>query len=37
MKAPAESETIEPLVGRYLHLDYAGRHYRIYFETAGPN
>jgi pimeloyl-ACP methyl ester carboxylesterase len=27
---------IEPVVGRYLHLDYAGRHYRIYFETAGP-
>ena len=29
---------IEPVVGRYLHLDHAGRHYRIYFETAadGP-
>src|SRR5436305_9270603 len=27
---------IEPIVGRYLHLDYAGRHYRIYFEAAGP-
>ena len=28
---------IEPVVGRYLHLDHAGRHYRIYFETAGPD
>ncbi len=27
--------TIEPVVGRYLHLDHAGRHYRIYFEEAG--
>src|SRR5205085_8597786 len=26
---------VEPIIGRYLHLDYAGRHYRIYFETAG--
>ena len=26
---------IEPITGRYLHLDYAGRHYRIYFESAG--
>jgi pimeloyl-ACP methyl ester carboxylesterase len=26
---------IEPIVGRYLHLDDAGRHYRIYFESAG--
>ena len=30
------SAAIEPIVGRYLHLDYAGRHYRIYFETADP-
>jgi len=29
------SAAIEPIVGRYLHLDYAGRHYRIYFEEAG--
>jgi pimeloyl-ACP methyl ester carboxylesterase len=27
---------IEPIVGHYLHLDYAGRHYRLYFESAGP-
>jgi pimeloyl-ACP methyl ester carboxylesterase len=26
---------VEPIVGRYLHLDCAGRHYRIYFESAG--
>jgi pimeloyl-ACP methyl ester carboxylesterase len=26
---------IEPVAGRYLHLDYAGRHYRLYFESAG--
>ena len=25
------------MFGRYLHLDHAGRHYRIYFETAGPD
>jgi len=30
------SARIEPIAGRYLHLDYAGRDYRIYFETAGP-
>jgi pimeloyl-ACP methyl ester carboxylesterase len=29
------SGKIEPVVGRYLHLDHAGRHYRIYFESAG--
>jgi pimeloyl-ACP methyl ester carboxylesterase len=29
------SGNIEPVVGQYLHLDYAGRHYRVYFETAG--
>ncbi len=27
---------VEPIVGCYLHIDYAGRHYRIYFESAGP-
>jgi pimeloyl-ACP methyl ester carboxylesterase len=27
---------IEPILGQYLHLDYAGRNYRIYFETVGP-
>ena len=30
-----DEAAIEPVVGRYLHLDHAGRHYRIYFETAG--
>jgi len=29
------SAAIEPVVGRYVHLDYAGRHYRVYFESAG--
>jgi pimeloyl-ACP methyl ester carboxylesterase len=29
------SAAIEPSIGRYLHLDYAGRHYRLYFESAG--
>ena len=29
------SARIEPIIGRYLHLDYEGRHYRIYFESAG--
>ncbi len=27
---------IEPITGQYLHLDHDGRHYRIYFESAGP-
>jgi pimeloyl-ACP methyl ester carboxylesterase len=35
MTAAPASAKIEPAVGRYLHLDYAGRSYRIYFETAG--
>ena len=26
---------IEPVIGRYLHVDHDGRHYRIYFESAG--
>ena len=26
---------IEPVVGRYVHIDYAGRPYRLYFESAG--
>jgi len=30
------SAAIEPITGRYVHLDYADRHYRIYFESAGP-
>jgi pimeloyl-ACP methyl ester carboxylesterase len=29
------SPAIEPVVGRYLHLDYAGRRHRLYFESAG--
>jgi pimeloyl-ACP methyl ester carboxylesterase len=29
------SGAIEPAIGRYLHLDYAGRQYRLYFESAG--
>jgi pimeloyl-ACP methyl ester carboxylesterase len=29
------SADFEPVVGRYLHLDYAGRQYRLYVETAG--
>jgi pimeloyl-ACP methyl ester carboxylesterase len=29
------SAAIEPVTGRYLHLDCAGRDHRIYFETAG--
>jgi pimeloyl-ACP methyl ester carboxylesterase len=26
---------IEPITGRYLHMEYAGRRHRVYFETAG--
>lgn len=26
---------IEPIVGRYMHLDFSGRRHRIYFEEAG--
>lgn len=26
---------IEPIVGRYLQMEYAGRRHRVYFETAG--
>jgi len=29
------SARIEPITGRYLHLDIEGRPYRIYFEEAG--
>ena len=29
------SAQIEPVVGRYVHMDYAGRRHRVYFETAG--
>jgi pimeloyl-ACP methyl ester carboxylesterase len=40
--APVESPAavgapaIEPIVGRYLRLDFNGRPHRIYFEEAGP-
>ena len=27
---------IEPIVGRYVHLDICGRPHRLYFEEAGP-
>ncbi len=26
---------LEPILGRYLHLDFQGRPYRVYFEEAG--
>lgn len=26
---------LEPILGRYLHLDFQGRAYRVYFEEAG--
>src|SRR3954470_17820323 len=26
---------LEPIVGRYIHLDFGGRAYRVYFEEAG--
>ena len=29
------SARIEPITGRYVHLDIEGRPYRIYFEEAG--
>ena len=28
--------TIEPIVGRYMHLDIGSRRYRLYWEEAGP-
>lgn len=34
--AAVGAPTIEPLVGRYLRLDFKGRPHRIYFEEAGP-
>lgn len=33
---PAGEPMIEPVVGRYLRLDFQGRPHRIYFEEAGP-
>ena len=35
MPAVGCTAVVESVVGRYLHLDYAGRHYRVYFESAG--
>lgn len=29
--------TIEPVIGRYMHLDIAGRRHRLYWEEAGPS
>jgi len=26
---------IEPIIGRYVHVDYAGKDYRIYYEETG--
>ena len=33
--APVGAPAIEPIVGRYLRLDFKGRPHRIYFEEAG--
>jgi pimeloyl-ACP methyl ester carboxylesterase len=33
---PVGEPTIEPVIGRYLRLDFNGRPHRIYFEEAGP-
>jgi hypothetical protein len=35
MSAAPVSANLEPVAGRYLRLEFAGRHYRIYFESAG--
>ena len=32
---PNGSPTIEPIVGRYINMDFQGRPHRIYFEEAG--
>ncbi|MBS0541140.1 MAG: alpha/beta hydrolase, partial [Proteobacteria bacterium] len=34
--AAVGAPTIEPVVGRYLRLDFKGKPHRIYFEEAGP-
>ena len=31
----AGAAKLDPVIGRYLHLEYDGRPYRIYFESAG--
>ena len=33
--SPPAAPTIEPIMGRYLNLDFQGRRHRIYFEEAG--
>src|SRR5215475_7331915 len=33
--APVGTPAIEPIVGRYLRLDFKGQPHRIYFEEAG--
>jgi pimeloyl-ACP methyl ester carboxylesterase len=33
--ATVGSPTIEPVIGRYLRIDFKGKPYRIYFEEAG--
>lgn len=35
MNAAIEPANIEPILGRYLHLDIEGQTHRIYFEEAG--
>jgi pimeloyl-ACP methyl ester carboxylesterase len=34
--SPVGMPSIEPIVGRYLRLDFRGRPHRLYFEEAGP-
>ncbi len=33
---PVGTPRLEGIIGRYLHLDIAGRPHRVYFEEAGP-
>ncbi len=36
--APTEPKAgLEPIVGRYIHLELEGRLHRVYFEEAGPS
>ena len=35
-RKPVGSSAIEPVVGRYLRMDFNGKPHRIYFEEAGP-
>ena len=32
---PASTAYLEPIAGRYLHLELGGRPHRVYFEEAG--